>query len=90
MKDDSPKTENNYRPVWVIPKEAGWKCFKDFDLQQFDKHYKLVLMNSRCCISDLNDCSNTTCSNGGSCVDLVDDYFCNCTVGWTGEQCKTS
>ena len=38
-------------------------------------------------ISDINDCTPTTCSNGGECVDQVDSYICLCADGYTGDQC---
>ncbi len=43
------------------------------------------------CLSpvDIDDCINHTCSNGGSCEDGVNTYFCNCIVGFTGDHCET-
>ena len=32
---------------------------------------------------------NLTCANGGSCVDGVNCYSCNCTAGYTGDHCQT-
>ena len=29
------------------------------------------------------------CENGGSCVEINNDYKCNCRVGLTGERCET-
>ena len=38
---------------------------------------------------DVNDCINHTCLNGGSCLDGVDNYSCNCKSGFTGDHCET-
>ena len=39
--------------------------------------------------TDIDDCVNNTCINGGSCVDGVNSYSCNCTAGYTGIRCQT-
>ena len=41
-----------------------------------------------CCETDINDCENVTCQNGGTCVDQVNGFACNCTPGYTGELCE--
>ena len=38
---------------------------------------------------DIDDCVNHTCSNGGSCVDGVNNYSCKCMPGFTGDRCQT-
>ena len=38
---------------------------------------------------DIDDCVNHTCRNNGSCVDGVNHFSCNCTVGFTGDHCET-
>ena len=39
---------------------------------------------------DINDCTPTSCENGGTCVDGVNNVTCNCATGFTGETCQTS
>ena len=39
-------------------------------------------------IADIDDCVNHACENGGSCVDGVNSYSCNCLVGYTGDRCE--
>ena len=38
---------------------------------------------------DIDDCVNHTCANGGSCVDGVNSYSCDCLAGFTGNYCNT-
>ena len=38
---------------------------------------------------DINNCVNHTCENGGSCVDGINNYSCDCLVGFTGYHCET-
>lgn len=40
------------------------------------------------CETNINDCSNSTCLNGGQCIDSVNNYTCSCTEGWTGRDCS--
>lgn len=37
--------------------------------------------------SDIDDCQSQPCHNNGICEDLVNDYQCNCTAGFTGAIC---
>ena len=39
--------------------------------------------------TDINECVNHTCQNGGSCVDGVNNYSCSCLPGFTGYHCGT-
>ena len=38
--------------------------------------------------TDIDDCANHTCANGGSCMDGVNAYTCNCPSGFTGMYCE--
>ena len=40
-------------------------------------------------LTDINDCVNHTCQNGGSCVDGINNFTCNCLKGYTGSYCQT-
>ena len=41
------------------------------------------------CNSDGNECSPDPCQNGGTCVDLVGSYRCDCRTGYSGSNCET-
>ena len=47
-------------------------------LVQFD--YKLKL--------DREECSPNPCKNNGTCHDLISNYVCDCTSGYSGPQCQ--
>ena len=46
---------------------------------------RMVILN----VSDINECSPDPCKNGGTCVDLVGSYRCNCKTGYSGDDCET-
>ena len=39
--------------------------------------------------TDIDDCENDPCENGGSCTDGVNIYTCGCVAGYTGDNCET-
>ena len=38
---------------------------------------------------DVDECASSPCQNGGTCVDVVNAYTCNCVPGYTGDNCET-
>ena len=36
---------------------------------------------------DIDDCSSSPCDNGGTCVDGVNSYLCECLPGFNGTNC---
>ena len=40
-------------------------------------------------LTDIDECSSDPCQNGGTCVDQVNGYLCQCSPGYTDLQCKT-
>lgn len=40
--------------------------------------------------TDINDCQPDFCENNGTCIDLVNDYRCDCVAGFNGTICENS
>ena len=40
--------------------------------------------------SDIDDCAENPCWNGGVCVDGINVFTCDCAHGFTGDLCNTS
>ena len=38
--------------------------------------------------SNLDDCLNNPCKNGGSCTNTADSYTCSCVFPWEGQNCR--
>lgn len=36
------------------------------------------------CDYNIDDCAASPCASTGSCIDLVNDYRCDCAPGYTG------
>ena len=41
-------------------------------------------------VSDIDDCPGHDCQNGGTCVDGVNTFTCNCADGYDGNKCQNS
>lgn len=41
-------------------------------------------------VSDVDECAGflNVCENGGTCINLMGNYTCRCTDGWTGPNCR--
>ena len=37
----------------------------------------------------VDNCANVTCMNGGTCIDLGENFSCQCQLGYTGQMCET-
>ncbi|KAK2140488.1 hypothetical protein LSH36_1340g00026 [Paralvinella palmiformis] len=40
-------------------------------------------------ISDIDDCRDNPCLNGGQCKDSLNSFSCQCVAGYTGDRCGT-
>ena len=38
--------------------------------------------------SDVNECQNNPCQNGGKCTNVNGDYSCSCVSGFEGKNCE--
>ena len=41
-------------------------------------------------VLDIDECACSPCTNGGTCIDEIDYFTCECMSGFTGDQCETS
>lgn len=41
-------------------------------------------------LSDVDECSSNPCANGGTCVDSVNGYLCQCAEGFADTNCSSS
>ena len=37
---------------------------------------------------DIDECTSNPCVNGGTCIDQVNGYRCQCTSKWQGPRCQ--
>ena len=37
---------------------------------------------------DIDECASHPCQNGGTCVDVINAYTCNCAPGYEGDNCE--
>ena len=37
---------------------------------------------------DIDECATIPCQNGGSCIDQINGYSCNCDDGYNGTNCE--
>ena len=37
---------------------------------------------------DIDDCAPSPCQNGGTCIDEVNGYKCDCASGYEGDKCE--
>ena len=37
---------------------------------------------------DIDECASSPCQNGGTCIDSLNAYTCNCIPGYEGDNCE--
>lgn len=42
------------------------------------------------CETNIDDCQSNQCENNGTCVDGLEDYYCNCQAGFEGKEISLS
>lgn len=48
----------------------------------------LIMLVGVYCETDIDNCQQVVCERGGTCVDLLNDYHCQCVAGYTGRRCE--
>ncbi|CAP35870.2 Protein CBG18408 [Caenorhabditis briggsae] len=64
-----------------LPGTTGRRCERGNRLQT--TNYKLQFS-----FPEINECGWNKCRNGAKCVDLFNDYRCDCADGWMGRNCE--
>ena len=39
--------------------------------------------------TDIDECASAPCQNGGTCIDQINGYMCQCVPGYTDVLCQT-
>lgn len=39
-------------------------------------------------VVEIDECVYNFCQNNGICIDLFNDFYCNCLVGFNGLNCE--
>ena len=39
------------------------------------------------CDHNIDECASNPCTNGATCNDQIDDYRCDCSLGYSGRNC---
>ena len=50
--------------------------------------YSCKLNDLICFLADINECTNSPCQNGATCVNLQGSYRCDCKSGYNGNKCE--
>lgn len=40
-------------------------------------------------ITEIDECASNPCQNGGTCTDMLNDYSCSCSPGYSDKNCQT-
>ena len=49
---------------------------------------KSLQTQSKTLFPDIDECASSPCQNGGSCIDALNAYSCNCILGYEGDNCE--
>lgn len=60
--------------TFVLFSRDGFECVCDEGLQ------------GQNCSDNLPDCNHSFCENNSTCMDLVNDYICDCQPGYNGKK----
>ncbi len=61
---------------WTTPADCAFSCHPGWE-------------GANCSLS-IDDCPESSCQNGGTCVDEHQGYSCSCPTGFSGDFCETN
>ena len=78
----------------LIPSTATRVCAKAVIRELYAKRVCFINEENDFCVTvffnlDIKECEFVSCRNGGTCVDEVARYMCQCMLGYTGVDCET-
>ncbi len=86
--------------LFILDPVVKTKCVKMMDLDLIEykmpqminfnqsiTHFILGFSGQNCSVN-IDDCDNHMCQNGGSCVDGINKYTCECPAEFTGKFCE--
>ena len=50
-------------------------------------YWYFIILGTFCEI-EVNECHSAPCLNDGRCLDMINEYKCQCAYGWTGDRCE--
>lgn len=59
-----------------------------FFVDMKEKWCKIEIKNLNFFFADIDECSGGPCEHGGTCIDLVGGFRCECPPEWTGDVCQ--
>ena len=62
---------------------------QDIPAGNFTCSCPLPLSGRLCEFDVIDNCDPNPCMNGGVCEDLINDYICQCSSGYTGRNCTS-
>jgi len=48
-----------------------------------------LLLSGDLCDTDIDECQSSPCQSGGTCVNLINGFRCNCPRGYFGYTCAS-
>eukprot|EP01052_Picozoa_sp_SAG31_P023488 SAG31_NODE_1940_length_6860_cov_4.116540_1_plen_1746_part_10 len=62
----------------------------DFDPAQTHGNLIAYMCPRSCnsCLTRFDECLSAPCLHGGTCIEGIHSFSCNCTVGWQGDTCQ--